>query len=414
MSKLYIFLSSRNYKTLNLLELDGERVSSNKYCLILINQFDVPSELKAKFDFWHNISIPLEDFNNNLFEIDVYINNLIKDFHKENVEIVTFNENLVLLAACLREKYSLNGLKPKVAIGFVNKTRMYETVSQNKIACPAFLDCKVICANNDSKEKFNLIKEKVGLPFVLKPAVSSGSRKLMVIKAYDDFILYTGLYIHNSNYEEYVAQQYMEGDLYHMDTVIDKEGNLKSFCGKYNHPMHLFLSGKNIGGYVIDEHNRLYKKIKMLNDQVLKALNATPGVYHLECFVNQAEEAFFLEVAARPPGGLINKIYQSALGINLIKTYIQQQQVNAYNKRYAGWAYFPLRSGKVCKLNSPELKSSYDIQWRIQSGDVVSKANSLADYAGSIFFQAPNENDLINDMKIISDFEFFTLEDLLC
>jgi len=413
-SKLYIFLSSRNYKTLDLLELGEKKVRSNNYCLMLINQFDVPSELKEKFDFWHNVSLPLEDFNNNLFEIDAYINNLIKDFQKENIEIITFNENLVLLAAYLREKYNLSGLRPKDAVGFVNKARMYEKLLQNKVTCPDFLDCKIADENNDSREKFNLIKKAVGLPFVLKPAVSSGSRKLMIIKSYNDFILYADLYIQNNTYAEYVAQQYIEGDLYHMDTVIDKEGKFNSFCGKYNHPMHLFLSGKTIGGYVIDEHNKIYKKIKMLNDQVLKALNAAPGVYHLECFVNQVEEVFFLEVAARPPGGLINKIYQAACGVNLIKSYIQQQQITAYNKQYAGWAYFSLRSGKVCKLNYPELKSSYDIQWRIQPGDIINKAASLADYAGSIFFQAINENDLINDMNIISNFEFFTLENSLC
>src|SRR3990167_10052520 len=100
-------------------------------------------------------------------------------------------------------------------------------------------------------------------------------------------------------------------------------------------------------------------------------------INHMEIFVTNNQELVFLEVSARPPGGILNFVYQINFSINLMdldffmQTGLKIELPKTKKVENAFCVLFPLLPGKIKNFKSPEVKSHVDITYFRQPGDTI-------------------------------------------
>ena len=122
----------------------------------------------------------------------------------------------------------------------------------------------------------------------------------------------------------------------------------------------------------------------------------------------------FLEIAARPPGGLIVPAIEKVFGINLYEFALCMQLdilppslENINKKRNCGWFYIPKRPGTIEKIFSLNTDCQYELQWNTKLGDKISKPVSVNDRACSVLFWDNDFCKVMNDFNYMRTFQFF-------
>ncbi|NNM60323.1 MAG: ATP-grasp domain-containing protein [Legionellales bacterium] len=409
MTDYNIFLLSRNSWFLNFLrdEIQSDNFRGNN-TLYIFNDAEVPTEIKQAFDSINFISSSLDYGNVSICfdEVSLKIDALLKNIPTKNIRIIAYNENLVYLAACLREKFNLTGLYADNALCFTNKVTMKKSLLNSSVKYPAYLSIskEFIQAEYQALPSlYETLLEKLHLPFVIKPDSLSGSRLLNIIRSYDDFFVYCNTIVLNNEINNLLAEQYIDGTLFHCDTLIDATGKILNFVSQYNYPMHYFLEGKAVGSWMIGQDSEDAIKIKDANKSVLTQFKAQKGIYHLEFFIDKKGEPVFLEAAARPAGGLILKMIKTCTGINLLKYDFLNWSVpdNITIRCYAGWAFIPFRDGVVENLDNLKLCSDYEIEWNIEIGKEYRKSQNLAEVAGKAFLISETSKKIMKDFLAV-------------
>ncbi|WP_116963045.1 hypothetical protein [Fastidiosibacter lacustris] len=78
----------------------------------------------------------------------------------------------------------------------------------------------------------------------------------------------------------------------------------------------------------------------------------------------------------------------------------------SYAIRPAFWAFFPLLTGKIVDLNTPQIKSEYLIQWSVTKGQVIcNNATNIVDKAAVLRVFADSYKTLVEDFDYIAQFQ---------
>lgn len=409
MKNCNIFLLSRNAWFLDFLNDElNEVIEGTSNILVVFNNAELSAEVRQKFDSIYLISNQIDHANISvcLDEVVDKLSEITKIIPAINIRIHSYNENLVYLTACLREKLNVIGLDAQKALCFTNKVVMKKVLADSSVNCPAYFILTKELIKTEAQALpalYQRVLEKLHSPFVIKPEALSGSRFLNIIHSYQDFLTYCNTVVLSNDMNTFLAEEYIEGTLFHCDTLIDQAGKMLCLVSQYNYPMHYFLEGKAVGSSMIEQDSEDAIKLKHVNEIVLKRFNAQKGIYHLEFFINKDGEPIFLEAAARPAGGLILRMLETCSGINLLKYDFLNWPVpdKVTVSCYAGWAFIPFRDGVVNNLKNPQLCSDYDIEWNIEVGKEYKKSQNLAEVAGKIFVLSYDKEPL---KKFIEEF----------
>lgn len=224
--------------------------------------------------------------------------------------VVALDDYDVATAASLREHLRLPGMNESTARHFRDKLAMRVKARESGIKVPDFS----AVFNYDDLRNF---MGHVAAPWVLKPRFEAGARGIR--KLHDAEEVWRALEELGDQQSYYLLEQFLPGDVYHVDSIIWQGEPLFALVSKYGAPPLSITQGGGIFNTRTlardsDESQGLVESNKI----ILRALGHEQGIAHTEFIRSSADNQFyFLETAARVGGANIDRMVKAASGIEL-------------------------------------------------------------------------------------------------
>jgi biotin carboxylase len=230
--------------------------------------------------------------------------------------LVALEEYDVMHAAVVREHLRLDGMGTTTARLFRDKLGMRVKAQSAGITVPDFVHVL-------NEEELRYYMAHVSPPWVLKPrsdvsavGIQKIDRAELVWQAITALDQRPALAERSSHY---LLEQYVPGDVYHVDSLVDNRRVLFAGVHRYWRPP---LDVAHHGGVFVtttvergsnDEH-----ALVAMNEALIRALGFVRGATHAEFIRGAADGRFyFLEIAARVGGAFIADTLDAATGVNL-------------------------------------------------------------------------------------------------
>ena len=277
--------------------------------------------------------------------------------------IVPLDDYDVETAAALREHLRTPGMGDTTARYFRDKLAMRVQARDSGIAVPTF----VHVLNYDSLRAF---MSSVTPPWVLKPRSEAGS--VGIKKVHNSEEVWRALDVLGDRQSYYVLEQFVPGDVYHVDSIVSERQVLFNIAHRYGKPpMQVFQ-----GGGIFTTQTQPYEDeetlaLFALNRQVIESLGMVRGVTHAEYIRAEADGRFyFLESAARVGGANIDELVAAATGINLWEEWAKIELAHLRREPYKLKRYHQEYAGLILCLARqewPDLSAYNDaeIVWRL-------------------------------------------------
>lgn len=253
------------------------------------------------------------------------VGGLMKE-HKVDA-IVALDDYDVEKAAFLRENFRIPGMGQTTGRYFRDKLAMRIKAKDAGIRVPAFSS---LFHNAD----INQFADAVAAPWVLKPRSEASAHG--IIKVYDKESLWRHLDELGDNRIYYLIEQFKPGDVYHADGLQLEGKTLFITVSKYlATPMEISQGGGIFRSANIPYGSDDDKKIKKVNEAIMKAFGLKNGASHTE-FIKSREdgEIYFLETASRVGGAHLAEMVEAATDINLWAEWAKIEDAVVKNKKY--------------------------------------------------------------------------------
>jgi hypothetical protein len=222
--------------------------------------------------------------------------------------IVALDDFDVERAAMLREYLYVAGMGQTTARVFRDKLAMRRRARAAGILCPDFVPLI----------NLQVIREwiaRVPPPWILKPRGQAAAIGLKTLASADD--LWQAVDALGDGHADYLLEEFIEGDVYHVDSVVFGRRVLFSIASRYaTPPMAVAHQGGIFITRTLRDDDPIVPSVKAVNERVLDAFGLVRGVSHTE-FIRHAHQWFFLETSARVGGAYIVNVIEVATGINL-------------------------------------------------------------------------------------------------
>jgi biotin carboxylase len=209
----------------------------------------------------------------------------------------------------LREYLHVPGMGETTGRAFRDKLAMRSRARAAGIACPDF----VHALNHDAIDEWTA---RVPAPWVLKPRSQAAAIGIKKAGSRDE--LHAVLDALGDVRAEYVLEQFVPGDVYHVDSLVFDREIVFACASRYGTPP--FAVAHEGGIFVtrtLDAADPVAAALKEMNARVLTSFGLLRGVSHTE-FIRAANGAlYFLETSARVGGAYIVDVVHAATGVNL-------------------------------------------------------------------------------------------------
>lgn len=223
--------------------------------------------------------------------------------------IVPLDEYDQETAAYLREHLRIPGMGDTTARYFRDKLAMRVKAQREGIVIPDF----VHVLNYDRVREF---MSRVVPPWVLKPRSEAASMGIKKIGSSDE--LWPLLDALGDRQSFYVLEQYLPGDIYHIDSIVFEREIMFAVPHKYGHPPMDVSLGGIFTTRKIQRECADARQLDTLNRELVNALGLVRGVTHAEFIkANKDGRFYFLEIAARVGGANIAEAVEASTGLNL-------------------------------------------------------------------------------------------------
>jgi biotin carboxylase len=250
--------------------------------------------------------------------------------------IVPLDDFDVETAASLREHLRCPGMGDTTARYFRDKLAMRVQARDCGIRVPDFVGIL-------NYEQVNEYADNVAPPWVLKPRSEAGAVGIKKVNSKEQLWEYIHALGDKQSY--YLAERYVKGDVYHVDSVVYDKKVLFGRAHRYGvPPFDVWNHGGVFSSQSLAADSKLSKKLLKLNEQMVEAMGLVRGVTHTEFIEGADGELYFLEKAARVGGANIDKLVEAASGVDLWKEWARLELANL-NK-------VPYKMHKVRKDNS--------------------------------------------------------------
>jgi biotin carboxylase len=223
--------------------------------------------------------------------------------------IVALDDFDVELAAMLREHLFIPGMGETTGRAFRDKLAMRRRARAAGIPCPEFEHV----LNNDA---INAWIERVPPPWVLKPrgqAAAIGIRKLHRAEE-----LWPAIEALGDRFAEYVLEQFIPGEVYHVDTIVFDRQVRFAIASRYSTPpMRVAHEGGIFATVTLHPSSPLSTALLESNARVLGSFGLVRGTSHTEFIRAENGQWYFLETSARVGGAFIVDVIEAATGVNL-------------------------------------------------------------------------------------------------
>ena len=242
----------------------------------------------------------------------------------ENIDrIVPLDDFDVETAAMLREHLRVPGMGDSTARYFRDKLAMRTKARDEGLAVPEFIHIL-------NHGKLHDFMNRVPAPWVLKPRSLAGSIGIKKIASTEE--LWAALQLLGDQQSYYLLEQYVPGDIYHVDTIVYERELLFAIASRYGRPpMEVSQEGDIFTTRTLPRGSAEERPLLALNEKVLQAFGLVRGVSHSEFIAGRDGRLYFLETSARVGGAHIADLVEAATGINL----------------WAEWAKIEIAGGKA-------------------------------------------------------------------
>lgn len=293
-------------------------------------------------------------------------------------QVVALDDFDVETAGLLRDHMRLPGLKESHARHFRDKLAMRQTARAGGILVPEFTGV----FNYDRLREF---MARVPAPWVLKPRSEASSMGIKKIERADD--LWPLLDQLGDQQSFFVLEQFIPGDVFHVDSLVWEDEVLFSVASQYRvPPMSVYQGGGVFVTRTLDRAGENSRALLPFNAQLLRALGLPWGASHAEYIKAHADGRwYFLECASRVGGANIAEAVEFATNINLWAEWASLEVAQLRGETYHLPATQQEYSGVINCLSKqewPDLSGYNDseVKWRLHkkyhAGVIVSSPDA--------------------------------------
>ena len=224
--------------------------------------------------------------------------------------VIALDEFDLDAAAKIREHTRIPGMGVTSTAYYRDKLAMRTGASESGFLVPPF--CRVL--NYDELRSY---MEQVHGPWLLKPRAEASA--LGIRKIYEPEQLWRTLDELGDTQTNYLLEQFVPGDIFHVDSIISEHKVVFSAVHQYGKPpMQVMHEGGVFTTRSVDRQSPEWKDLTSLNARLAPDLGMARGVTHAE-YIRAHEDGrfYFLEIAARVGGAFISDLVETATGINL-------------------------------------------------------------------------------------------------
>jgi hypothetical protein len=259
--------------------------------------------------------------------------------------IVALDDFDVEVAAMLREYLHIPGMGQTTARGFRDKLAMRSRARAAGILCPAFIHV----ANDAAVRDWT---HAVALPWVLKPRAQAAAIGIRKIASTED--LWTALQVLGDTRADYVLEQFVAGDVFHVDSLVFKHDVVFASASAYGSPpMTVAHEGGIFVTRTLQPEDPMSEQLAAANARLLGAFGLVRGVSHTEFIRGRDGTLYFLETSARVGGAFIVDVVEAATGINLWREWAKVE-IAGEDRGYAPPAALRRSAGIVLSLARQE------------------------------------------------------------
>ena len=255
----------------------------------------------------------------------------------------------------------------------------------------------------DKESDFCLLKEILNSKEIfIKPINMGGSYETYHVKSDEEFNRF--LANKKEDLDTYIAQTYIDADLFHSELVVSSGEILFCTARRYSFPNHLMVS-KNIPIFSLNivEQER-YRKIINASIEVIRVLGVNNGIFHTEFFMDHKGAINFIETNARAPGIGLNRMYSTKLSISLetLLCFIVCGKESPKFKEVDDvfiCGYYPLKPGVVKAVVKPKLEVANKWIMYVKPNDTSAEAKHMSKAA--MFICWDKNTDKLDEATLI-------------
>ena len=228
---------------------------------------------------------------------------------REIERIVPLDDFDVETAAALREHLRISGMGDTTARYFRDKLAMRVKARDNGVLVPEFAHA----LNQAQLEEFT---RRVASPWVLKPRSEASAVGIKKVESADE--LWPMLEELGDRQSFYLLEQFIPGDIFHVDSIIYERETVFTAVSKYGKPpMEVAHGGGVFLTRTVPRRSEDSQALESLNRELIRTLGLLRGVTHTEFIKGGDGRFYFLETAARVGGANIAEVVEAATGVNL-------------------------------------------------------------------------------------------------
>jgi len=240
--------------------------------------------------------------------------------------IVALDEFDMENAAALREHLRIPGMGLTTMRYFRDKLAMRGRAKEEGIRVPEFIHV----LNYDAVKHF---MGHVQPPWLLKPrsqAAGIGMKKIQTGAELWPLLDQLG-----DQQSFYLLEQFVPGDIFHVDSVVSERKVVFAEAHSYGHPpLDVSHQGGVFTTRTLSRTSPEAKSLLNINRELIEGLGLVRGVTHAEFLrAHGSGQFYFIEIAARVGGAYISDVIEAATGINLWREWAHLE-VGAGKKPY--------------------------------------------------------------------------------
>ncbi|MFI2235921.1 ATP-grasp domain-containing protein [Streptomyces chrestomyceticus] len=311
--------------------------------------------------------------------------------------LVAVTERFLLPAAELREELGIPGQRVEQALLFRDKVLMKEHLRDHGIAVPDFAPF--------SREAALTLLDKYHR-VVVKPRLGAGSSEIHVL---DDTVgLDRFVREHVDRLEEFEVEEFVDGQLYHVDSVVQDSHVTAAVAGRYVDSTMSYRRLEPCRDIAVPD-GPLLDALLAFDQAVLAAYPGFTGVAHHEVFMSLSGPVF-CEIAARAGGGGILAGFRSRTGANLDEVMLRAQldgsvpHVPAPASHLTGFTALYAEPGRVLRTPVvPDEPWITEAQILVGEGDLIDPPTRYSDAAAIVSVRGDTEAQVMSRLAALAE-----------
>jgi biotin carboxylase len=213
-------------------------------------------------------------------------------------------------AAALREHLRVPGMGDTTTRYFRDKLAMRMRATESGIPVPDFIHVL-------NYERLRDYMTRVPPPWLIKPRFEASATGIKKLNSPGEF--WAAIEELGDRQSFYVLEQFVPGDIYHVDSIISEKEVIFAIAHMYGTPpLDVSHEGGVFTTSTVLRGSADERALLAINQKVLKGKGLVRGVSHTEFIKGRTDGRFyFLETSARVGGANIVELVEAATGINL-------------------------------------------------------------------------------------------------